>query len=190
FVGWVIGEPWIARERDIWMGREALGQHHRVPLCALETDSECSGSADGEKRLDGTRSCAGEFPLLPHRSEHAGISYSDGAPEQIRMSADELRDRLHGDVRTEGERTLVNGRREGIVDGEDSTGLPRRSADNVQVNDTQQRVGRRLEPDQVCDATHTDVAIGVGYIKAMQVPAALLLSGFGESHDAHIAVIR
>ncbi len=105
------------------------------------------------------------------------------------MPADELRDRLHGHVGAECQRTLVEGRRKRVVDGQDPPRLPRGGADDVDVGHGQQRVRGRLEPDQVGRGAGLDPARGVGDRDALYRPATAPFSSVGEPRRALVAVV-
>ena len=86
------------------------------------------------------------------------------------MSTDELCRRLYGDVGPESQWTLIERRSEGIVHGKDRATLSGCGADGVQSSPRQQRVRRRLQPNQVGPAARFDPACGVGQGEAMYLP--------------------
>ena len=153
----------IARQSDVWMAREAFGQGHRVALRPLQPQCQRSDPADREKGFEGAGCCARELPGLPQRRQQVRVAHGDDAAEQVRVSADELRHRLHGHVGPERQWTLIERRSEGVVHAQDRATLPRCGADGVQVTHRQQRVRRRLQPNQVGHAAHLDPACGVGH---------------------------
>src|SRR3569833_2514045 len=128
---------------------ESFGQRHRTLLRPFESQREGAYTAHREERFQCAGSGAGELTRESKSRQQYIVAHCDGAAEQVGMSADELRYGLYADVRTELEGPLVQWRRKGVVDAEDGTRLARGSADRVQVGDRQQRVRRRLEPDQV-----------------------------------------
>ena len=71
----------------------------------------------------------------------------DEAADHVRVAAEVLRRRVDDDVGAELERPLEVGRGEGVVDDDQRAGLVRRLGDGADVDDVQQRVRRRLEPD-------------------------------------------
>ncbi len=99
-----------------------------------------------------------ELAGLPQRRQQVRVAHGDDAAEQVRVSTDELRHRLHGHVGPERQWTLIERRSEGVVHAQDRATLPRCSADGVQVSDRQQRVRRRLQPNQVGHAANLDPA--------------------------------
>jgi hypothetical protein len=56
---------------------------------------------------------------------------------------------VHDDIGSEGERTLEVRRREGVVDEEDRARVMGDLRDGRDVGDPEQRVGRRLDPDDL-----------------------------------------
>ena len=61
-VSWMARQARIARQSDVWMAREALGQCHRVVLRPLQPQCQRPRSADREKSFEGAGCCAREFP--------------------------------------------------------------------------------------------------------------------------------
>jgi hypothetical protein len=64
--------------------------------------------------------------------------------------------------------------------------LPRRGADGVQVTDGEQRVRRRLQPDQIGLAAQFEPAWRVGHCDAVCRPSAALLTGVREAGDTRV----
>ena len=64
-VSWVARQAGIARQSDVWMSREALGQCHRVALRPLQPQCQCPSPADREKRFEGAGCCTRKLPGLP-----------------------------------------------------------------------------------------------------------------------------
>ncbi|MNC17917.1 hypothetical protein D3C75_658090 [compost metagenome] len=68
---------------------------------------------------------------------------------EVGVATDVLAGRVHHQVHAQGDRALVPRRAEGVVDaGEDALGLGQ-VAHRLDVDQVQQRVGRRLDPDQL-----------------------------------------
>ena len=121
---------------------EALGQCHGVLLRALQPQRQRSRPANREKRFEGAGCCARQIAGLPQRGQQVRVAHRDDAAEQVRVSTDELRYRLHGDVGPERQRTLIERSCEGVVHAQDRATLARCSADDVQISNRQQRVRR------------------------------------------------
>ena len=69
------------------------------------------------------------------------------AADHVGVSAEVLRRRVHDDVRAEGERRLQVRSGEGVVDDEDRADRVRSIGGRTDVDDVQQRIRRRLDPD-------------------------------------------
>ena len=65
------------------------------------------------------------------------------------MTCDELRGRVHHEVGAELERALAQRCRERVVDHDNRAALLRRRDQSRQVEHVEQRIRRRLEPDQI-----------------------------------------
>ena len=69
FVSWVARQAGIARQSDVWMTREPLGQCHRVALRTLQPQRQRPSPAHREKRFEGAGCCTRELPSLPQRRQ-------------------------------------------------------------------------------------------------------------------------
>ena len=67
--------------------------------------------------------------------------------DDVRVSTEVLGRRVHHDVRAELQRPLQIGRRKGVVDDEERAGRMRCVRRLLDVDDVQQRIRRRLDPD-------------------------------------------
>ncbi len=130
-------------------------------LRAVEPDRERAEASQREKRLERAR----DGPVVvAERGEGSGVRLipADRRPqEQIRVAADELRRRVHDEVRTEVERTLAQRRREGRVDDGERSAGPRTRGDGGHVRNDQERVGDRLQPDQIRAVGRGEECVGV-----------------------------
>lgn len=104
----------IARQSDVWMAREALGQCHRVLLRPRRSASVLTART-ARKCFEGAGCCTRELPTLPQSRQQICIAHGDHAAKQIRVTTDELRYRLHGHVGPERQRILIERRSEGVV---------------------------------------------------------------------------
>ena len=77
----------------------------------------------------------------------SGRSSPAKPPTDVRVAAEVLRRRVDDDVGAELERPLQIRRRERVVDDEDRAGRVRRVGGRADVDDVEQRVRRRLDPD-------------------------------------------
>ena len=171
------------------MANEALGQCHRVALRPLQPQCQRPSPANREKRFEGTGCCTRELPSKPQRRQQIRVAHGDDPAEQVRVPTDELRHRVHSHVGPERQWTLIERRSEGVVHAQDRATLPRSGADGVQVSHRQQRVRRRLQPNQVGHAAQLDPAFGVGHGDAMHGPPAAALASFSEPRDTLVAII-
>ena len=63
-VSWVACQAGIARQSDVRMAREALGQRHCVALPPLEPERQRPSPTRREKRFEGAGRCACKLPYL------------------------------------------------------------------------------------------------------------------------------
>jgi len=68
---------------------------------------------------------------MPQRRQQACVAHGNNTAQQIRVSTDELRHRLHSHIGPERQRTLIERRSEGVVHPQDRATFPRRCADGV-----------------------------------------------------------
>ena len=86
----------------------------------------------------------------------------DGAEQHVAVAGQVLGHRVHDDVGAELERALEQGRGEGVVDHAEHAALAGGGQQRRQVGDLEQRVGRRLEPEQVGAVEGGQHRLGVG----------------------------
>jgi hypothetical protein len=86
-VSWVARQAGIARQSDVWMAREALGQCRRVALRPLQPQCQRPGSADREKRSRApgvapasSRACRSAASRFASRTETTPLSRSECPP--------------------------------------------------------------------------------------------------------------
>ena len=101
------------------------------------------------KQSSGPGTAPIEFWTKCRRSASSSSFVIDGAADRVGVAADVLRRRVHDDVGAERERLLQVRARERVVDDDERAGRVRALGDRGDVDDLEQRVGRRLEPDQV-----------------------------------------
>ena len=113
----------------------------------------------------------------------------DRAADRVRVAAEVLRRRVDGEVGAVLERALVDRRRERVVDGDQRAPAP--GDDARDVDDVQQRVRRRLDPDQprlVAQRGGDGVEVGLVDEVVGQAPAAEHL--VDEAVGAAVEVVR
>ena len=90
------------------------------------------------------RSCASSNPATA-----TGFRRDDRPADDVTVAAAVLRGRVHDDVSAQGQRLLEVGRGERVVHRENGAGLMSHGREGGDVGDAQQRVGRRLDPDDL-----------------------------------------
>ena len=112
-----------------------------------------------ERALDGADRVLQELDALAQ----LGVVADDRhAADHVGMAVEILRGRVHDDVEAEFERALHLGAGEGVVgDGPDAA-LLRDRRDALEIDQLEQRIGRRLDPDER----------GLGRIAPLRAPPA------------------
>ena len=77
------------------------------------------------------------------------VAHDEGAADHVGVAAGVLGRRVHDDVGAQRQRLLEVRRGEGVVDDEQRAGVVGDRRERLDVADVEQRVGRRLEPDQL-----------------------------------------
>ena len=106
-------------------------------------------------------------------SPSVGIGRDQGAADHVRVAAEVLRRRVHDDVGPEFERLLQVRRGERVVDDEPRAGLVRDRRQRRDVGDAEQRVRRRLAPDDLGLGTHRGahrVEVGERHRRVLEPP--------------------
>ncbi len=184
----VAGEAGVADALDAGGGFEACGDVYRAGLAGGEAEGERARAARGQERFEHAGRGAGEFAGVDECFVQV-VGLRDGdAAEEIGVPTDVLGDGVDDDVGAERERLLVQGRGDGVVDGADRTGLARGGADGGEVGDFEQRVGGRLQPEQIGAGCVPEPGGGVGGGEAVEGPSPLSDAALGERDDAGIAV--
>jgi hypothetical protein len=107
-----------------------------------------------------------------HLLVHVGVAHDHGAPDDVGVPPEVLRGGVHDGVGAVLERALVDRRGEGVVDRDDRVAPA--SDDRGDVDDVEQRVGRRLDPDQARVGAHSSghrVDVGLVDHRVAQAPA-------------------
>ena len=103
-------------------------------------------AAVDEKAVERARHGADRVLHEAHALVQLRVAHHDGAADHVGVPAEVLRGRMHDGVRTELQGPLDDRRSEGVVDGDERVAGP--CYDRLDVDHIQQRVGRRLHPDQ------------------------------------------
>ncbi len=104
------------------------------------------------------------------------------------MAADELGGRLHHHVGPEVERALDDRGGERAVDHDQATVASRCGTDRGQIGNREQRVGRRLKPQQIGLQGGGHPGVGVGQIEHPHRPATLFHPGPGDALDGVVRI--
>ena len=107
-----------------------------------------------------------------------------GAEQHVAVAGEVLGHRVHDDVGAELERSLQQRRREGVVHDREHAALAGRRQQGRQVGDLEQRVGRRLEPEQVGAVEGREHRAGVGDVDPAHGGRPLGLAGAERGDDA------
>ena len=135
------------------MGGQPSREIGSIGTGPLDAEGEGPQPAQGQPRLHraGDRPAEGALPgqsgvQVPSRRRVG----RDGQPEDdVRVAREVLRRRVHDDVDAVLEGSLQQRGGEGVVDDDERPRLVRRGRQTGDVGDLEQRVGRRLEPQQV-----------------------------------------
>ena len=146
-VAGMLREPRIEGLLDAWMPFEKARQRMSALTMLAHAHSERLDSPQHEPAVhrarDGSQGLLEEQkPLCDRRIVRRGETADD-----VRVSTEVLGRRVHHDVRAELQRPLQIGRRKGVVDDEERAGRMRCVRRLLDVDDVQQRIRRRLDPD-------------------------------------------
>ncbi len=129
------------------MGLEPGGDPHAGLAVPGHSKGEGLHAAQGEVRVEGTHDRADRVLQVADAFGQFGGADHEGAADHVGVTTEVLGDRVEDDVRTEFERPLERGRREGVVDHGEGAVSGGDLRDRGDVRDLQGRVGRSLEPD-------------------------------------------
>ena len=145
----VRGQARVVHPLDRRVAGEQLGDPLGVVAVPLHPHREGLHPAQGQPGVEraGHRAggVLGEAQLLGQRV----VAGHQRAADHVGVAADVLRGRVQHHVGAQRERGLQVGRGEGVVHHQPGAGGARDVGDRGDVGDAQQRVGRRLAPDQL-----------------------------------------
>ena len=182
-VGRVVGAAGVAHDLHPGVLGEVLGELGGRRACALKPQRERAHAADGEVGLECAGRGSGKLAPLAQSVRALVGRGDDGAEQQVGVAAEVLRGRVHDQVGAELKRPLDQRRRERAVDHHQRVRLAARGADGGQVGDRQQRVRRRLQPQQVGVGGELEPARRVLDADADHAPPALRGAGGGQTRD-------
>ena len=143
------GSPGIAHPRHGRVRQQPPGQFARRFLRAGQPDRQGSQPAQRQVRLEGTRDRTRQLLPASHPGQQIGIGGDHQSQQQVRVAADELGRAVHHQVGAELQRPLQQGSGEGVVHDDQRAAFAAEPAQRGQVGDVHQRIGRRLQPQQV-----------------------------------------
>ena len=120
----------------------------RVLAVLPHPDGERLQAAEHEPRVERARHGAERLLQEAEALGDRGVVRAGEAADDVGVPAEVLRRRVHDDVGAELERLLEVRRREGVVDDEQRAGGVRGIGRGPDVDDVEQRVRRRLDPDE------------------------------------------
>ncbi len=150
------------------MGGQSPRQLTRVVLAAVQPHGHRAQPTQRQIRLQPTRSGAGQHAPGPQPLGQRRVGGDRETEQQVGVPADELRGAVHDHARAQGERALQQGSGEGVVHHHERV----RRAQRRQVGHVHQRVGRRLEPEQVRAGGGVEGRGGVGDVDQPDRPPA------------------
>src|SRR4051794_2061675 len=114
---------------------------------AVHAHRERLDAAEHEPGVERARHAAHRVLVVGEVLAELVVGRDEGAADDVTVTTEVLRGRVHDDVCAELDRSLQVRRRERVVDDEPRAGVARDSCDRLDVGDVEQRVGRRLTPD-------------------------------------------
>ena len=142
----VVGQARVVDALDAGRDDERLGDGLRVPRVPLHPHRErldaTGGQVGVERRRDRTRAELQEL----HLRRELLVREHDGSADDVGVSAEVLRGRVHDDVGAERQRLLQVRRRERVVDDHQRARLVPEGRERGDVGDLHERVRRRLDP--------------------------------------------
>ena len=147
-VAGMIGQPRIVDPRDPGVVRQHRRHLRAVVAVPVHPDGQGLDSAQGQP---GVERAAGRADSVLQEGQpvgQVGVGDDERAADHVGVAAQVLGGRVDHGVGPEGERLLQVGRGERVVHREQGAGRVRDLRERADVGDRQQRVGRRLDPDQ------------------------------------------
>ena len=144
----VVGEAGVENLLDGRLLRQPDGQLGRVVAVSVHPDRERLQPAECQVAVERPGDAAGRVLVELDRVEQ--VLWPDHRPaDHVRVPAEVLRRRVDDDVGPELDRLLEVGRRERVIDGQLGPVLVGDLGDGRDVEDLQERVGRRFDPDEL-----------------------------------------
>ncbi len=187
FVPRVRSQPREAHPRHRRVRAQAGRQVQRVGLGPLQPDGQRAQPTQREVGLQRPRHGAGEVAAQREAGAQRRGAGDQHAHQQVGMPGEVLRRRVHDDVGAVLERAHHQRRRERRVDAGDRAHVVRRGDEGGQVGHAHQRIGHRLQPQQIGTGQRRDDGRGVGDVDGAHLHPAHPLLLVEERHAARIA---
>ena len=115
---------------------------------ALHAEGERLDAAQGQPAVERPGDGAGGILVEADRLQQLARA-DDGAADDVGMAAEVLGRAVHDDVRAQAQRLLQVRRGERVVHGQQGAGFAAELRDGGDIQDLQERIGRRLDPHQL-----------------------------------------
>ena len=171
---------------DRRVGGEALGEDGRGSLAALEPDRHRAQAAEGEEGFEASRHRAERGARVAEGGDALGVARGRDAEHEVGVAADELGRAVEGDVGADLQGPQEERGGEGGVDDDLGARGVRSLDEAVELGDADQRVGRRLGPQQRGAVAGAQRRVGVGEVDLGELDPAGG-GALGEQH-AHAGV--
>jgi hypothetical protein len=158
----VRGQPRVDDLRDQVAGLERRADGERVLLVPVHAHRQGLQTARDEPTVEGREARADRVDEVVDRLRVCLVREDDRPADDVRVPAEELRQRVDDDVGAEADRLLQVGRGERVVDDQERVGLVRDGGDLGDVHDLEERVRRGLDPHEVGRLPRDGRADGVG----------------------------
>jgi hypothetical protein len=127
---------------------QEVGDPLGVVAMAIHPYAQRLQPAMSEEGIERAGDCAHGVLMEGDLLGQVEISYDQGAPDDVGVTADVFRRRMHHDVGTERQRLLEIGSREGVVDDQQGSAVVGSVGQCLDVTEVEQRVGGGLDPHQ------------------------------------------
>src|SRR5829696_6511897 len=144
------GKPRIDHRLDARVRLQELRDLERGGAVPLHAQRQGLQPAQGEEAVERARDRADGVLQEGELFAELLVVADDGdAADHVGMAVEVFRRRMHDEVEAVFERTLNVGAGEGVVGGEPPSRRLRDAGDRLEVAELEQRIGRRLDPDEL-----------------------------------------
>ena len=177
---------------DSPVSRQELGDRLRVRAVRAHAPGKRPNAAHDEPAVEWRRDRAGHRLRHAQRiGEYSRVAQHERATEQVAVAAEVLGGGVHRDVGAELEGALEHGGRPSVVHHAERAARVRQVGEGGDVHDADERIGRRLHPDDLRRRPHGALhRVEVGHVHDVgeQPPAGKDLSELAEG--AVVGVVR